>query len=207
MNYMDLSIVIVTYNVKDLLGDCLKSLKISAEHAGLSFEAFVVDNGNDGTDELISKKFDWVKYIPNPANDGYSKSNNLALKQATGKYFLILNPDTKLQQDTLKVMYDFMESNPDVGIATPKVELPDGKLDGACHRGFPTPWNSFCRFTHLSRRYPTSKLFNGYNLGYLDINTIHEVDCVTGAFMFIHFRFVSESAFVISWLEICVINV
>lgn len=182
---MDLSIVVVTYNVKDLIEDCLKSLKISAEHAGLSFETFVIDNGNDGTVELIAKNFDWVKYISNPANDGYSKSNNLGLKRSKGKYILVLNPDTVLQPETLNVIYDYMESHLDVGVATPKVELPDGKLDGACHRGFPTPWNSFCRFTHLSRRYPTSKLFNGYNLGYLDINTIHEVDCVTGAFMFV----------------------
>ncbi len=186
MKNFDLSIVILTYNVRNLLKECLHSVFNSVDFAKLSAEVFVVDNGNDGTDKMIGEFFNRsVKYIPNSSESGYAASNNLALKQTSGKYVLLLNPDTKLQNDTLKVIYDYMEENPDVGVSTAKVELPDGKLDGACHRSFPTPWNALTRFSHLSKKYPTSKIFNQYNLGYLDINTIHEVDCCTGAFMFI----------------------
>jgi GT2 family glycosyltransferase len=109
----------------------------------------------------------------------------LALKQSLGKYILLLNPDTKLSLNTLKVMHNYMELNPEVGISTCRVELADGKLDGACHRAFPTPWSAFSRFIHLSKKYPTSQIFNQYNLGYLDIKTVHEIDCCSGAFMLI----------------------
>ena len=182
---IDLSIIIVTYNVKSLLRNCLVSLKDSIDHSQLSAEVFVVDNGSDDTQLMIADEFKWVSYTSNPVNDGFSKSNNFALKKARGKYFLVLNPDTELEKDTIQKIYQYMEDNPDVAIATGKVVLPDGNLDGACHRGFPTPWNSLSRFLHLSKKYPTSRLFNGYNMGYLDINDTHEVDCVTGAFMFV----------------------
>lgn len=182
---MDLSIIILTYNVKNLLRECLNSLKESIDKSELLTEVFVVDNGNDGTKNLIKNNFEWVQYIPNPANDGFSKGNNLALKKAGGDYLLLLNPDTKLQSDTLTKIFNFMCVNTETGISTCRVELPDGNLDGACHRGFPTPWNSLCRFIHLSKKFPTSRIFNGYNLGYLNVDEIHEVDCVTGAFAFV----------------------
>lgn len=186
MKNIDLSIVILTYNVKSLLKECLHSVFNSIDFGKLSAEVFVVDNGNDDTDKMIGTYFNRsVKYIKGSNDFGFAKSNNLALKQTSGKYILLLNPDTKLNQNVLKTIFDFMEANPDVGISTCKVELTDGKLDGACHRAFPTPWNALTRFSHLSKKYPTSKIFNQYNLGYLDITTIHEVDCCSGAFMFI----------------------
>lgn len=185
MSKVDISVVIVTYNVKELLKDCLDSLENSARFGNINLETFVVDNGDDGTDEMVKSGYDWVKYVPNPANDGYSKANNLALGRTKGKYILVLNPDTKLQKKTLKTMLQFMEDNPEVGVSTARVELPDGNLDGACHRGFPTPWNSFSRYTKLSKKFPTSRIFNGYNMGYLDVSKVHEVDSVAGAFMFI----------------------
>lgn len=186
MRNTELSIVILTYNVRDLLKECLHSVFNSVDFGKISAEVFVVDNGNDGTDQMIAQFFNKsVKYIKGDNDFGFSKSNNLALRQTVGKYVLLLNPDTKLEQDTLKKIYDYMESNPDVGISTCKVELADGKLDGACHRAFPTPWNALTRFSHLSKKYPTSRFFNQYNLGYLDITTIHEIDCCSGAFMFI----------------------
>jgi len=183
---VDISVVILTFNVRDLLKECLHSVFNSIDKAKLKAEIFVVDNGSDGTDKMVANFFKRsVKYIANSNDSGFSESNNIALKKTSGKYILLLNSDTKVSLDTFDKVFDYMENNPDVGVVTCKVELPDGKLDGACHRAFPTPWNAFTRFTHLSKKFPKSRVFNQYNLGYEDINSIHEIDCCSGAFMFI----------------------
>lgn len=186
MDKNELSVVIVTYNVRDLLKDCLESLFKSIEFANVNSEVFVVDNGDDGTEEMVRSDFgERITYIKNSNDSGFAASNNIALKRTRGKYVLLLNPDTKMEINTIQAMREFMNSNAEVGVITPRVELPDGALDGACHRAFPTPWNSFTRFIHLSKRFPTSKIFNQYNLGYMDVNSTHEIDCCSGAFMFI----------------------
>ena len=135
---MDLSIIIVSYNTKELLEDCLKSVKTAINN--LSSEVFVVDNdSHDGTSEAVKKNFSWVKLISNDKNLGFSKANNQAIKKAKGEYVLILNPDTKVSPDTFTLMLDFMKKNPDVGVASCRVEFPNGELDVDCRRHFPTP--------------------------------------------------------------------
>jgi len=163
---MDLSIIIVSYNTKELLVDCLRSIQKAVQF--ISAEVFVVDNNSsDGTVSLIKKKFPKIKLKANKQNLGFSKANNQALTLIRGKYVLILNPDTKLMSDTITKMIDFMQDNPQVTVSTCKVELPNGQLDRDCRRHFPTPWRAFCHFSGLSKIFACSKIFDQYYYGYL----------------------------------------
>ena len=180
---MDLSIVIVNYNVKDYLADCINSIKQSVQ--GLSVEIIVVDNNSvDGSKDFLSPLFPDVIFIWLEENIGFSKANNIAINEAKGKYILILNPDTIVAEDTLLKMFQYMENNKDVGVAGCKVLNPDGSFQLACRRGFPTPWVSFCRLFGLQKLFPKSKLFARYNMTYLDENKTTEVDAISGCFMF-----------------------
>ncbi|MER3327985.1 MAG: glycosyltransferase family 2 protein, partial [Candidatus Kapaibacterium sp.] len=123
-------------------------------------------------------------YIYSESNLGFGKANNLGFDTANGKYTLILNPDTLLESVTLQVLYDYMESNPDIGTAGCKVLNVDGSFQSACRRGFPTPWASFCKLFGLQRLFPKSKLFAKYNLSYLNENETNDIDALIGAFMF-----------------------
>ena len=180
---MDLSVVIVNYNVKDYLADCLNSIKQAVQH--LSAEIIVVDNNSvDGSKDFLLPLFPDVRFIWLEENIGFSKANNIAIKQAKGKYILILNPDTIVAEDTLLKMFQYMENSKDVGVAGCKVLNPDGSFQLACRRGFPTPWVSFCRLFGLQKLFPKSKLFARYNMTYLDENQTAEVDAISGCFMF-----------------------
>lgn len=179
---MALTIIIVSYNTSKLLADCLKSLKVAAKF--FSFEVFVVDNNSqDKTCQMVKKEFSWVKLIESKENLGYSKANNLALKIAKGKYVLILNPDTKPLADTITKSINFLDNHRDAGIITCRVELPNGNLDPDCRRSFPTPWRSFCHFSHLSKLFPKTKLFDSYYMAHVSDKVDHEMDSCMGAFM------------------------
>lgn len=181
---IDLSLVIVSFNTKEILDQCLKSVQKAAK--GLQTEAFVVDNNSgDGTPQMVKKNHPWVKLIANRKNLGFSKANNQALAKTTGQYILVLNPDTKLLPDTITKMMSFMQKNLDVTVATCRVELAAGGLDRDCRRHFPSAWRSFCHFSHLSKIFPGSKIFDQYYMGYLSDRKEHEVDACAGAFMFI----------------------
>jgi GT2 family glycosyltransferase len=179
---MDISIIIVNYNVKEFLQNLLHSINKAAQN--ISHEVIIVDNGSDdGSVELIQQKFPEVKLIINKENLGFGKANNIAMKQAEGEYFLLLNPDTLLSEDTLQEMMSFLNNHPDAGIAGCKILNPDGTLQLACRRSFPGPWTSFCKVMGLSNLFPNSKIFAKYNLTYLDENQTYEVDAVSGSFM------------------------
>lgn len=179
---MDLTVVIVSYNTRQLLADCLNSLKAATK--SLSCEVYVVDNNSqDKTCEMIRKDFPWVNLIESKENLGYSKANNIALKKAKGKYVLILNPDTKVLPNTITKTISFLESRQDVGIITCRVQLPSGDIDPDCRRSFPTPWRSFCHFSRLSKLFPKTKLFDSYYMAYQSDKIDHEVDSCMGAFM------------------------
>ncbi len=175
---MDLSIVILSFNSNSDLERLLPSIFASAGE--FSYEVIVVDNGStDGTVDSLQRlkdlKYKDLKIIANQ-NNGFSHGNNLGIKQAQGKYILILNPDTELKPETLEVMLEFMEAHSDVGISTCKVMLPDGRLDLACRRRFPNPWNSFKRLFLLSNR--------DYNYANADADRDIEIESCMGAFMF-----------------------
>ncbi len=183
----DVSVIIVNYNVKDLLANCIDS--ILASSGSLEIEIIVVDNNSfDGSVEHIGKKFKdnpSVKIIESKINLGFAKANNLGSKAAEGKYFLILNPDTIVQEDTIEKSVKFYESISRIGVLSCKLVLPSGKLDLACRRSFPAPSVAVYRILGLSKLFPKSKLFSRYNLTYLDENGTYEVDAVCGAFMLI----------------------
>lgn len=184
---IDLSVIIVNYNVKELLENCINSIFTAAKH--FNFEVIVVDNNSyDGSTDYIRQKFcnnNNVRLIESNINLGFAKANNLGVQQASGKYLLILNPDTILQEDTLDKTINFYESKDDTGIVTCKLILPSGKLDLACRRSFPTLPVAMYRMLGLSKLFPGSRIFGKYNLTYLDENSTYEVDAVCGAFMLV----------------------
>ncbi|HEX2923292.1 MAG TPA: glycosyltransferase family 2 protein [Chloroflexota bacterium] len=179
-----LSIVIVNYNTRDLLRDCLRSVQNSEGIQDM--ELFVVDNASsDGSAAMISEEFPSVQLIENPTNAGYAHANNLAITRCRGRYILLLNPDTVLPPDALVRMIAFMDSNPHAGMAGPKLVRQNGSLDLACRRSFPSPEVSLYRMLGLSKLFPRSRRFGRYNMTYVDDDQPIEVDSVVGAFMMV----------------------
>ncbi len=178
----DISIIIVNYNVKEFLLNLIDSIKKASE--GLTTEIIIVDNASvDGSVELIRENYPDVILIENEKNLGFGKANNIGLERATGKYLLMINPDTIVREDTFRKMISFFEKHPDAGMAGCKVLNPNGTLQLACRRSFPGPWTSLTKVTGLSTLFPNSKLFAKYNLTYLDENKTYEVDAISGSFM------------------------
>lgn len=181
---LDLSIIIVNYNVKDFLEQCLISVKKAL--TGMTSELIVVDNASsDGSTELLSEKFPDVKLIRNNRNLGFAKSCNQGLEMAQGNYLVLLNPDTIVQEDTFLKMLEFFKKHPDTGMLGCKILNPDGTLQLACRRSFPTPWIAFAKLSGLSYLFPKSKVFGKYNLTYLDPDQSYEVEAISGSFMMI----------------------
>lgn len=177
-----LSVIIVNYNVCHFLEQAL--ISVSKAIKSLDVEVFVVDNNSaDGSVEMIRTKFPNVRLIVNEINVGFSKANNQAIEQATGKYILLLNPDTVIEVDTLEKCVRFMDTHPDGGGLG--VKMIDGKGDflAESKRGFPTPWVAFYKIFGLAKLFPASKKFGHYHLGYLDKDQNHEVEVLSGAFM------------------------
>lgn len=181
---LDVSVVIVNYKVRDLLRDCLRSLEHNLET--LRGEVWVVDNASgDGSVEMVRAEFPWVRLIANAQNRGYGAANNQAIRQAEGRYILVLNPDTKLPPGAIVETIAEMEAHPDIGALGPKLILADGSLDKACRRSFPSPEVAFYRLFGLARLFPNHPRFARYNLLNVDEDTAIDVDSVVGAFMLV----------------------
>jgi GT2 family glycosyltransferase len=179
-----LSVVIVNYNVKYFLEQCLYSVFKALRD--IPSEVFVVDNNSvDGSVALIREKFPQVRLIQNTENTGFSSANNQALRLASGEYVLLLNPDTVVQEDTFQRMLQFMDAHPDAGAAGIKMLDGKGNFLPESKRGLPTPMVAFYKIFGLSKLFPNSKRFGHYHLSYLDKNSTHPVDVLSGAFMFI----------------------
>lgn len=180
----DISIIIVNYNVKHFLAECLRS--VFAARQTLDLEVFVVDNNSvDRSVEMVRKQFPLVKVIANRQNVGFAAANNQAIRLSKAKYVLLLNPDTILEEETLRKCFDYMELHETCGALGVRMIDGTGKFLPESKRGFPTPFRSFMRLSGLSKLFPRSRVFNGYNLGYLDEHETHEVDVLSGAYMFI----------------------
>jgi O-antigen biosynthesis protein len=191
----DVSIIIVNYNVKDLVDNCVASI-YKSNNSNLNLEIFLVDNNSiDGSSEHISNLYPEVKVIRNKKNLGFSKANNIALRQAAGRFILILNPDTVLEEDTFDKLIKFVESGENIGAVTSKLILGSGKLDVACRRSFPSVSVALPRILGLSKMFPKSKVFSRYNLTYLDENETAEVDAICGAFMFIPKKVLDDTGY------------
>lgn len=181
---MQLSVIIVNYNVRAFLENALVSVYKAL--GGITGEVIVVDNASDdGSVEMVRQKFPDVKLFANEHNLGFAAANNIGMKAASGEFILLLNPDTIVQEDTFKVMIDVLDNNEDVGLAGCKILNPDGTLQLACRRSFPTPWIAFTKIIGLSALFPKSRLFSKYNLEYLNPDESYEVDAVSGSFMFL----------------------
>lgn len=180
----DLSIIILNYNVKDYTEQCILSLEKATQ--GLSAEIFVVDNASeDGSVPYLQARFPYVRFIANQENVGFARGNNLALGEAQGRYLLILNPDTIVEEDAIKNMIGYLEEHPQVGAVGPKILDRFGRFDHASRRGFPTPWASFTRLSGLSRLFPKSRLLAQYELSFLDPDQPAPIDALSGACMMV----------------------
>ncbi len=182
--HIDLSIVIVSYNVRHFLQRTLESTFRSQN--GLSLEVFVVDNdSSDDSVEMVREQFPQVTVIESGANLGFAKANNLALAKAKGEFLMLLNPDCLLQEDSLTTLVQYLRDHPDVGAVGPKLLNRDGSFQVTSKRGLPTVWASFCKLSGLSSMFPRSKFFNRYEQGHLDPDEVNEVEILAGAAMMI----------------------
>lgn len=177
---MDLSIVIVNYNTKELCRQTVESIFDST--VGLSYEIIVVDN-SDNKNEVFTYNDHRVRVFSGLPNKGFGTASNYGAKKALGRYILFLNSDTIMQKDTLRKSVEYMDSHRDTGCLGIRTLREDGEFDHGCKRGFPTPFNSFCYFLKLDRLFPKNKGVGGYRLTYIDENETSEVECVSGAFM------------------------
>ena len=179
---IDLSVIIVNYNVEYFLEQCLNSVIMASEK--LNVEVFVVDNNSiDGSVKMLKKKFPSVLLIENKKNYGFSKANNQAIEKAQGRNILLLNPDTVVEESTFKKVVDFMDENPDAGGLGVRMVDGKGNFLPESKRGLPTPKVAFFKIFGLSKLFPKSKLFGSYHLGYLNEHEINQVDVLSGAFL------------------------
>jgi N-acetylglucosaminyl-diphospho-decaprenol L-rhamnosyltransferase len=186
---LDVGIVILNWNTRDLLKRCLETVLVS--EGDFTYQVVVVDNNSsDGSVEMVRQNFPTVQVIESGSNGGYSFGNNLGLralgfckKNEAPRYAVLLNPDTEVPRNAFYQMTRFMDLRPDVGVAGPKLILEGGSLDLACRRSFPTPVVSFYRFSGLSRLFPHNPRFGRYNMTFVDPDQEIEVDSVVGAYM------------------------
>ncbi|MCF8253916.1 MAG: glycosyltransferase family 2 protein [Bacteroidia bacterium] len=179
---MQLSVVIVNYNVKYFLEQALHAVRKACN--GIDAEVFVVDNHSfDGSNEMVRSLFPEVILIENKENVGFAKANNQAIRQSKGKYVLLLNPDTVIEEDCFKKVVHFMDQTPDAGAVGVKMIDGSGKFLPESKRGLPTPEVAFYKISGLAAIFPKSKKFGKYHLGFLSKDQINEVDVLAGAFM------------------------
>ncbi|HVN57301.1 MAG TPA: glycosyltransferase family 2 protein [Bacteroidales bacterium] len=189
---MDLSVVIVSYNVRHFLEQCLRSVMKAS--VGISCEILVVDNNSaDGSCSMVSTAFPSVKLIRNSGNPGFSAACNQAITAATGDFILLLNPDTVVEEDTFRKCITFMTDHPDAGALGVRMLNGSGRLLPESKRAFPTPSTAFFRISGLSALFPRSGYFNRYYMGDTDSSSTAEVEVLSGAFMFIRKKVLEQT--------------
>lgn len=188
----DLSIVIVSWNTKDLLRECLES--IYRYTADITFELFVVDNASsDGSANMVKKLFPQVNLIENKQNYGFSKANNQAIRIAKGRYVALLNPDTLLLEDVFSSVIKYADQHEKIGAIGPKILSRDGRsIQNVCARKLPNLYFEFCRLSGLSRKYPATRIFGGEYMSYWDHNSSRYVEALSGACMVINRRVIDD---------------
>ena len=183
---MKLSIIIVNYNVKYFLEQCLHS--VLSSDINFEYEVLIVDNNSsDGSVDYLKSRFfqSNVNFIENEQNLGFAKANNCAIKQAKGEYILLLNPDTIVGEQVISEACKVLDGITNAGAVGVKMINGQGFFLPESKRGFPTPWAAFCKISGLASLFPKVPFLGGYNLNYLDENKMHEVDVLVGAFMMI----------------------
>ena len=181
---MQLSIIIVNYNVKYFLEQCLQSVLLATKNC--TAEIFVVDNNStDGSKQFLEPLFKEVHFIWLPKNIGFAKANNIALAKTSGDYILFLNPDTIVAEDSFEKTIPFLQNNIAIGALGVKMIDGSGQFLKESKRAFPSPSISLFKILGLANLFPKSKLFAKYHMGHLSVNENNEVDVLAGAFMLV----------------------
>jgi len=180
---VDISVIIVAWNAKKYVEVCLESVLSAPTHR--SMETIVVDNASsDGTSEMVQKRFPWVKLIKSPENLGFSRGNNLGIRQAAGRYIALVNPDVIVLPGCLDALADFLDQNPKVGNVGPRVFNSDMTQQTSCRR-FPTLWNNFCSAFALAAVFKGSSIFAGEQMHFFSHDQTRSVEVLVGCFSFI----------------------
>ena len=180
---MDLSVVIVAWNARHYLELCLESLEKAPPRR--TMEVLVVDNASsDGTAGMVEAQFPWVKLIKSAENLGFSRGNNVAIRQCEGRYIALVNPDVIVLPGCLDSLADFLDQNPRIGNAGPRVFNPDMTQQSTCRR-FPSLWNNFCMATGLASKFKNSRFFAGEHMLYFSHDRTMPVDVLVGCFSMI----------------------
>jgi len=178
----NVSIVIANYNSRDTLDECLLNI---SKLKNID-DTIVVDNASaDNSALMVKKKYPWVNLISLKENKGIAYSYNLGIKKTNSRYILFLGSDAFPNDKTIEGLSNYLDKNSKTGIVVPKLITRSGEIDMDGHRGFPTPWVSFTHFSKLDKLFPKSKLFSGYFLGSLDIESLHEIDLCISHFMLV----------------------
>lgn len=189
---IDLSVIILNFNTRELTRACIWTV-LASKLGGYTMEVIVCDNASDDdTMGMVRREFPGVILIDNRKNLGFAAGNNPGIRRARGRYVLLLNSDTEVPRDSLAAMVAFMDQDPGAGAATCKLLLPDGSMDPACHRGFPTPWVAFTYLAKLEKLFPKTRLFGQYHQQYKDLSAIHDVDCISGAFFLVRREVINQ---------------
>ena len=179
---MKLSVVIVSYNVRSYLEQCLQSVQRALE--GIEGEVFVVDNhSTDDSVEVVRRDYAWVKLMENQENQGFARANNLAIRQAQGEYVLLLNPDTIVEEGTLRNVLAFMEAHPKAGGVGVMMRNEDGSLAPESRRALPTPWVSCLKMIGFDKR---------YYMSHLPWEEPGRIEVISGAFCFLRRKALDE---------------
>ena len=169
---MKLSIIIVSYNVRTYLETCLQSVQKALE--GIEGEVWVVDNDSqDDSVEVLRRDYPWVRLVANTENMGFARANNLAIRQSQSEYVLLLNPDTTVEEPTLRGVLQFMDTHPEAGGAGVMMHNEDGTLAPESRRGLPTPWVAGMKMLGFTKR---------YYMSHLPWDQPGRIDVISGAF-------------------------
>lgn len=182
---LDLSVIILSYNTKDITQRTLDSLLATLKTSKISYEVIVIDNNSEDGSQAVIKNYPVISLFLKK-NIGFGKGNNKGLQLAKGRYILYLNSDVLHNEVNYNHLISYMDRHSDIGALTVKVELPSHEIDPASHRGFPTPWRTLTYYAKLEKLFKNipvlNKVFGGYHLVEKDLTTIHEVDAITGAY-------------------------
>jgi GT2 family glycosyltransferase len=184
----DLSIIVLSFNSQFWLKKTLETLHhFYIKKTSRQIEVIVVDNhSQDESVSMVKKNFQWAKCIELAENIGFSAGNNVGLKEATGKHVMLLNSDVEFDDHSnLDILVDYLEENPSVGAITPRLELVNGQVDLASHRGEPTLWAAVTYFAGLEKIFPNSPTFAQYHQLYKNLETSHQIDACSGAAMIV----------------------
>ena len=188
---MKLSVVIVIYNVRHYLYQCLESLKRALKD--IDAEVFVVDNhSRDGSIGYVRGLFPEVNYVESNHNLGFARANNVAIRQCRGEYILLLNPDTIVGEQTVGHVLEFMDAHPDAGAAGVRMLKSDGDKAMESRRGLPTPMTAFYKMTGLCKRFPRHRKMGHYYMGYLPWDEAVPIEVVSGAFCMLRHEAVNK---------------